>query len=237
MATITSERIVTPTVGTEDVVGVRSRVSWAAILGGSIIAIACYLVLTVLFAAIGLSLTEAGVRANTIGIGAIVAALVAVGISLFLGGWVTTQLSVGENSREAVIYGVLMWAVVMAFTMAMVGMGVRAGYMALVSGTLVAQQSSAVQQRNWEDMAREAQVPQQKIEEAKAAIDPARVRAEVTDPANQEKMREGGIVAAWSVFGGTLLSIAAAVGGALVGCGPRFRLFPVAVSRREVLHV
>ena len=102
----------------EDIAGVQSRVSWAAVLGGSVIAIAAYLVLTFFFAALGLSLTDAGVRENAIGIGAIVAAVLSIVVALFLGGWVTTQLSVGENKREAMIYGVLTWAVGAASTLA-----------------------------------------------------------------------------------------------------------------------
>src|SRR5262249_32415419 len=47
---------------TPDLLGVKSRVSWSAIFGGALIALSCYLVLTLLFAAIGISLTEAGVR-------------------------------------------------------------------------------------------------------------------------------------------------------------------------------
>ena len=235
MATVTAgtER----TVEYEDIAGVRSRISWSAILGGSVMAIAAYLVLTFFLAAVGLSLTEAGVRTNAVGIGAIVAAVIAMAASLFLGGWVTTQLSVGENRQEAAIYGVLMWAVVTGFTLIMVGMGVRAGYLALVGGTLVAQQSSTVQQRGWEDMARDAGVSQQKIDEVKAAADPNRIQAKVNDPATQERLQQGGMVAAWSVFGGTLLSIAMAVCGAMVGRGATFRLFTAqVVSRRELIR-
>jgi hypothetical protein len=231
-----TDRVTTP-VGIEDVAGVKSRVSWAAILGGAVIAIACYLVLTVLFAAIGLSLTEAGVRANAVGIGAVIAALVAVALSLFVGGWVSTQLSVGETTREAVIYGALVWAVVTAFTLGMVGMGMRAGYLALVSGAMVAQQTPEVQQKGWEQLAREAGVSDQKIAEVKAAAEPSNVRQQVSDPANQERAREGATIAAWSVFGGTVLSIAAAMGGALVGRGPQFRLFrTTTVSRSNLIQ-
>jgi hypothetical protein len=221
------------TVDVEDVVGVRSRISWAAILGGSVISIAAYLVFTFFLAAVGLSLTEAGVRGNAVGIGAIVAAVIAMAASLFLGGWVTTQLTVGENRQESAIYGVLTWAVVTGFTLVMVGMGVRAGYLALVGSTLVAQQSPAVQQRSWQDLARDAGVSQQKIDEAKAATDPNRVQAQLNDPATQEKLREGGMIASWAVFAGTLLSIGMAVFGGMVGRGATFRLFAANVHQRQ----
>jgi len=57
----------------EDMVGVRSRISWGALLGGSVIAIACSLLFTFFFAAVGLSLRDADVRGDAIGVGAIVA--------------------------------------------------------------------------------------------------------------------------------------------------------------------
>jgi hypothetical protein len=214
----------------EDVSSVGSRISWGAILAGAVMTIATYLVLTFLFAALGLSLTDAGVRANQVGTGALIAAIVALALALFFGGWVTTQLSVGENRREAAIYGVLMWAVVTAFTLFLVSMGVRAGYMALVGGTLIGQNAAQIQQqqsqpRNWEELARDAGVPQERINEWRQATDPNRIRAEVNDPANRERVESASVVTAWSVFTGTLISIGAAITGAMVGRGGTFRLF------------
>lgn len=221
----------------EDLTGVKSRISWAAVLGGAVITLAAYLVLTFLCAAVGLSLTATTVRGETLAIGAVVAAIVTMAGSLFLGGWITTQLSVGENTREAVIYGVLTWAVVTAISLGLVGTGIRAGYMALMGSALVAQNDPQVQNRNWEELARDAGVTQEKINEVKQTTDPNRVRAEVTDPANQEKARQTSIATAWALLGGTLLSIGAAVGGAVVGKGASFRLFaatPVAVNRTDI---
>ena len=222
----------------EDIAPVRSRISWAAILGGALVTLAAYLVLTFLCAAIGLSLTETTIRDRTIAIGAVVAAIIVMAGSLFLGGWVTTQLSVGENTREAVIYGVLTWAVVTAISLCMIGTGIRAGYMALMGSALVAQNEQQIQGKTWEEMARDAGVKQEDINK----LNPDRVRAEANDPANQERARQTSITVAWALFGGTLLSIGAAVGGAVVGKGASFRLFrqvpvtAVAVERREIIR-
>jgi hypothetical protein len=223
----------------EDVTGVKSRISWAAILGGAAITLAAYLVLTFLCAAVGLSLTETTIRGETLAIGSVVAAIVVMAGSLFLGGWITTQLSVGENTREAVIYGVLTWAVVTALSLALIGTGIRAGYMALMGSALVAQNDPQVRNANWEELARDAGVTQEKINEVKQATDPNRVRTEAADPANQEKARQTSIATAWALLGGTLVSIGAAVGGAVVGKGASFRLFattPVAVQRTEIIR-
>lgn len=236
MQTTTERTFPTPPV--VDVMGVKSRISWAAILGGAVVTLASYLVLTFFAAALGLSLTDLNVPDRTLLIGSVIVAVVVMAGSLFLGGWTSTQLSVGENTREAVIYGVLTWAVVTAITLCMLGVGVRAGYMALMGTTLVAQQNPQVQQRSWEDLARDAGVRQEEINDLRAKADPNRIRAEASDPANQERARQTSAIAAWSLLGGTLLSIGAAVGGALVGRGSEFRLFPrvVAVEQTTILR-
>lgn len=219
----------------EDVAGVRSRVSWGALLAGGVIAIACSTVLTFFFTAVGLSLSDADVRNNTLGVGAIVAAIVTILVSMFVGGWVTSQLTAGETLRESMIYGVLTWAVVTAFSLGMIGMGVRAGYFALVGGSLVGQNSPAVQQRSWEDMARAAGVSQDRIDAAKQGINPEQVRAEANDPANRERARHAAVTASWAALVGTLCAIGAAIGGAAAGAGPTFRLFPVTHRRQEII--
>jgi hypothetical protein len=86
------------------------------------------------------------VRAGT-SAAALIAALVSVILSLFVGGWVSTQMTAGESEREAVLYGILTWALVVGFSLAIVGMGARAGYFALVGGSMIASQSPALQQR------------------------------------------------------------------------------------------
>ena len=128
--------------------------------------------------------------------------------SLFVGGWVATQMTAGETHREAVIYGILTWASVTAVSLVMVGMGVRAGYFAVVSGTMVAQNTPAVQQQSWEQLARSAGVPQERIDAARQAINPEQVRAEATDPANRERAENAAVTAAWIGFVGALLSFA-----------------------------
>jgi len=225
----------TDAVQLSDVVGVRSRVCWGALLGGAVIALAAALVLTFLFAAIGISLRETDLRGETVGIAGIVAAIVTMAFALCLGGWVTSQLTAGETRQEAVIYGVLTWGLVTAVSMLMVGMGVRAGYFALLGGTMVAQNTQTVQQRSWDDLAREAGVSQASIDAARANLDPARARA-ANDPAVRERAGQVAVAASWGALLALLVSIAAAVGGAVAGSGPQFRLFPTTpVHRPEII--
>jgi hypothetical protein len=213
-----------------DLVGVKSRVSWPAIIAGTVVALACYLVLTLLFLAVGLSLTEAGVRNNAVGTGVLVATILSLVTSLFLGGWVASQMTVGENHQEAGIYGILTWAAFMAVTMFLIASGVKAGYYAAVGGSLVAQNEGITV----EELGRRANLPESEIAALRARVDANRARADVLGPVNtEEKAREAAMAAAWIALVGTMLSMAAAVGGALVGKGTSFRLFPVAVVRRQ----
>jgi len=215
----------------EDMVGVRSRICWGAVLGGAVIALACSLVITFFYAAVGLSLKDADLRSETIGIGAIVAAVSTIVVSLFVGGWATTQLTAGETQKEAVLYGVITWAVVTAVSLGLVGMGVRAGYFAVVGGTMVAQNADPAGTRNWESTLRDSGVSQATIDSVRREGNADRLRAEANDAANQRAV----VAAAWIGFISTMLSIGAAIGGSVVGCGPSFRLFPVAARRTDII--
>lgn len=215
----------------EDMVGVRSRICWGAILGGAILALACMMVITFFFAAVGLSLSMTDLRGDAINIGAVVAAVATVVVSLFVGGWATTQLTAGETQKEAVIYGVITWAAVTAVSLGLVGMGVKAGYFAVMGGTMVAQNADTAGTRNWEAQLRDAGVSQGAIDTVRREGNAERLRTEANDPANQR----AAVTAAWIGFITTMLSIGAAIGGAVVGCGPAFRLFPVAARRTDII--
>lgn len=66
--------------GTEDVSGVRARISWGAVLAGSVLAIALYFLLTLLGGAIGFSVSDK-FGGRTIGIAAAVYAIVIIALS------------------------------------------------------------------------------------------------------------------------------------------------------------
>src|ERR1700680_1593037 len=111
---------------TEDLVPVRSRVSWGAITAGAVLALAVYLVLTLLGAAIGLTVND-NVRTDSLKTGGAIWAILATAIALFVGGWVTTQCTVGENKTEAVVHGIIMGGVVLAMLLWLMGTGVQIG--------------------------------------------------------------------------------------------------------------
>ena len=226
------------TLRAEDLVPVRSRVSWGAIFAGAVLALAVYLILTLLGGAIGLSVSD-NVRTDSLKTGGAIWAILATAIALFVGGWVTTQCAVGENKTEAVVHGVIMWGVVLAMLLWLMATGIRAGFNAMVGmanvGSAAARNTTT---EDWEAAARRSGVPQATINEwrQKAADAPAETRRAVEDPANQQAALETATQATWWTLLGTLLSMAASVAGALVGAGPTFRLRAIGVPTSRAAY-
>jgi hypothetical protein len=228
-------------VDVEDVVPVRSRISWGAILAGSVLALALYFLLTLLGGAIGLSVADR-IDARNIGTGAAIYAILVTAACLFVGGFVASQLTTGENRPEAALYGLLVWAVVFAMLLWLMASGVRAGFNAMVGmatggaaiANATAQNSTAA---DFDAVAQRAGYTPQQIQDFKERIRnaPADAKAAAEDPATRQRAetaaREAAEVArsvTWYTFFGTLLSMLAAVGGGYMGAGPTFRLFTVA---------
>ena len=233
-----------PVVGVEDVTGVRSRVSWPAILAGTMTALALSFLLALLGGAVGLSARDA-VDGRGMAVGATAYAILATALSLFAGGFVASQLTAGENKREAALYGGFVWAAVMAAFLFLAAGGVKAGFGAMVgvatAGSAVA---DTVARNTTEDdvdgVLRRAKYSQQQIDEIKDKVKtaPADARATAEDLATRQKAeqaaREAAAVATrvtWWTFAGALVSLLAAVAGGFVGSGPTFRLFAVPVAR------
>ena len=220
----------------EDLTAIRSRVSWGAVAAGSVIAVAVYFVLALFFAAVGVSLTNTNLSGETVGWTTVVAGLVSAVASLFIGGYVTAQLIAGETRQEAVVHGLLTWATVTALTVAMLSAGLRAGVYTAAGGMDTLRDNANATGRSWEQMARDNGVPQDRIDQAKSGLNPDNLRAQANDPANREKARGAATGAAWAAFGSVAVAILACIGGAVLGCGPRYRLFPVATPVGGIVH-
>lgn len=213
-------------VGVEDLLPVNSRVGWGAIFAGAVVALAAYLVLTLLGGAIGFTVSD-DVQSGSMATGAAIWAIVVTIAALFLGGWVTSQCAVGESKTEAVVHGVIMWGLVLFMMLWLVSTGMRAGFGAMwgvASFTNTAAQGTDTE--DWEAAAQRNGVSQETINDWKqtAKDAPENVAAAVTDPANQEAAVEYATQASWYTLLGTVLSMAAAIAGALIGAGPSFRL-------------
>ena len=183
---------------------VRSRISWGAILAGAAVALAIYALLMSLGVAVGMSVSDE-VETETLGKGAGVWGFISLLVALFVGGWVTTQVTTGESRTEAILYGVVLWATTTVLLVWITANGARAGI----------------------DAARAVQSMTGGNQPA------ASVEAGQTDQQQEEAMeraREAGKEGSWWAFAGLLLSMVAAIGGALVG--------PVELTvRRDTRHL
>lgn len=197
----------------EDLQSVGSRISWGAILAGAFLAMGIYFLLTTLGGAVGLSISERTSIAN-LQTSAILWAFVTTLAALFVGGLVTSLFTVGENKTEAVLSGVITWAVVAGMLMFLGAAGSRSGFNAMTNMSSVTTEGTT------------------------ANLDPVtRNRTVDSNPT-----REGTTVnldtatrLSWYAFAGSWLSMLAAAGGALVGAGPTFRIVAVTSSRRVVV--
>lgn len=242
-ATTMTDRDV-PTAGLDDLLGVKSRISWGAILAGSVMALAIYFLLTLLGAAVGITVSDK-FEGRNIANGAAIYAIAVTAVCLFIGGIVASQLTAGEQKGEAAIYGLLVWAVVFAMLMWLMATGVKAGFNTMVGVATAGTAAVDVAARNtssadWEAAAARAGVPQERITEWKerARNVPAEAKAAAENPENraqaEQMMRSAGENAtriAWWSFAGTLISMLAAAAGGYVGAGPDMRLFAVPVAR------
>ena len=127
----------TPSLKATDLLAVKSRVSWGAIGAGAMVALAVYFFLTLLGLAIGLEVASRRPVNEGMGMGAAIYSIVTLLLSMFLGGWSTSRLAVGETKLEAVLYGVILWGVLFLGMFWLIGAGVRVGFGALVSGAVV----------------------------------------------------------------------------------------------------
>lgn len=182
---------------------VRTRFSWGAILAGVAVAMAIYALLMSLGVAVGLSVSD-DVNSRSLGTGAGVWGFISLLIALFAGGWVTTQVTVGESRAEAILYGVVLWATTSVLLIWLTAIGVRAGMNATMAT---------------HDMA----VGNQLVASADTAQSPEARQATI------ERVREVSREGSWWAFAGILMSMVAAVGGAMVG--------PVELTvRRDTRH-
>jgi hypothetical protein len=228
----------------EDVVAVRSRISWGAVLGGAVLALALYFLLTLLGSAVGFTIGDK-YEARHVANGAAVYALVITAVCLFVGGFVAAQLTTGENKQEAALYGLLVWAVVFAMMVWLMATGVKAGFGALMgiatAGTAVVDKTAQnTTQADTDRVAQQLGFTPQQIEEARARVRnaPADAKAAAENPETRAKAEqaahdagEAATRVTWYAFLGAFVSMLLAAVGGYCGAGPTFRLFPVVVDR------
>jgi hypothetical protein len=187
---------------------VKSRVSWGALLAGAAVGIAIYSLLAILGIAVGLTVSEDASR-DALSTGAAIWAFVSLLIAMFFAGWVATVCTVGENRTEAVLYGIIVWAVTSSLLLWSTAAGLSLGYSSVLSRT----------QR--EDAARAARTLEAETSDGAATDDGDESRGDNNADRDRDDMDEETLErlqsASWWTFGGTFLSMLAAIGGALLG--------------------
>lgn len=208
----------------EDLASVGTRVSWGAILAGTLLALGVFFLLATLGSAVGLSASDR-TNATNLSTGVIIWAFVTTIAALFVGGLVTSLFTAGENKIEAVLSAIIVWALLGVVLLVLSAAGIKAGFNAMMAIGNTAQNASA---QNWESGAREAGVSPEQIEDWRRK-NIATAAAAVQDPQNRQAALDAATRISWYAFAGTWLAMLAAALGGLVGAGPTFRL--VAVRR------
>lgn len=202
---VRAEHVRTQEVRTEDVLPVLSRVSWGAILAGAFVALAIYALLSALGLALGITFSDR-MQGETLAQGAGIWAVASLLIALFAGGCVTTKCTAGENKAEAMMYGVILWGVMFVMTLAVTG-SVMSGGVNMAIGAANAT-GNFDQRIDWNRVGQQSKLSQDQIEQVRNAL-PSAAQAQAI-----------GTEAAWWAVGGIVVSMLAAVAGALVGSGP-----------------
>lgn len=170
---------------------VRTRISWGAIAAGTAVAMAVFTLLMSLGIAVGMSVSD-DVNSRALGTGAGAWGFISLLVSLFAGGWVTTQVTVGESRTEAILYGVVLWATTSVLMMWLAANGVRAGMSTVMAAHSMSGEVQISSSNDTNVTPEERQV---------AAVN----------------AREAGREGSWWAFAGILFSMVASIGGALVG--------------------
>jgi len=190
---------------------VGSRVSWSAVLGGVVVALAVIALLTALTTALGIS-TADRLSGKSIAILSGYVWLLILVLSLFFGGLVAARLTTRETKTEAVILGVLVWGT--AASLAAIGVG--AGMSMAFDAARTSQVVSTDQSRRFDN----TNNPDRVRDDQGASDEQARQKSR---EAEQTVRNASPQQVAWWTFAGLAVSILASIVGALAGAGPEVR--------------
>jgi len=228
-----------------DLLSVRSRVSWAAIAAGAMIALSIYIFLTLLGLALGIEAAVRGTDAN-LGAGAAIYSILTLLLAMFFGGWATSRLAVGESKLEAILYGLILWGTLFLGMVWLLGTGVRVGFggmVGLASGAYTADEGRIDVDRVAGDL-KQAGVDETVVEKYRNYFERVRnnpgaapdVGREVSsDPGVRRtatRAAEGARQATWWTLLGVTISMATVIFGSLVGSGELLQPVPILGVRR-----
>lgn len=187
----------------EDVLSVKSRVSWEAVLAGAVIAVAMYLTLTLFALSLGLTARDwLGSKTFTISAAAITSLILL--FSLFVGGFVASRATAGENPGEGASYGVLVWGTTFMLLL-LGGLGFGVGHLSGLRQVGPAAETVVSTERARQELGLTAE----QADKYGAMVRESR-GVTATETAK----------AAWWAFVGVLVSMLSAIAGGFVGAGP-----------------
>lgn len=170
---------------------VGSRVSWGPVLAGALVALAIFFTLSLLGAAVGLSARESFDR-EELGLGAGVWSILALAIGLFVGGWVVSKCTVGENRTDAILNGTIVWGTTLSLLLFLTGTNLSSGV------------NASTEKASDRD-------------DGPVAAAPASLQQSAERGAVREDTLDATRNALWGAFAAALASLGAAVSGAIVG--------------------
>ena len=199
--------------------GEGTKVSWGGIFGGVLVALGLLFLLGALGVAIGITAVDPGqTEASTLGAGAGIWTAVSLLVALFVGGMVATRIGAITDGTTGFFEGALVWVVsILAMVyFASSGVGLIAGSAARLVGGATQAASSVMQGGGANvDMSGSAKA----AAEAKAGMSQLLEKAKSSGALEQkaEEIQPQASQAAWITFGALVLSLLAAVIGAMSG--------------------
>lgn len=178
-----------------------SRIRWSAVLAGFFVTVASSLALTALGVAIALSLADV-VSADALRIFVGVWVMLTLLASLFVGGIIISRMTVGESDVfEPSVYGTLLWALTFVVLPLLPLANSNVGFGSFYSPT---QQSAPTEQE---------------LTDSGLTTDEAETVAQAANPQGTVAswVRGSATEVAWLSFIAILVSLAAAIGGAILG--------------------
>ena len=212
------------TIQASDVLPVRSRVSWSAIMAGAVTALTIYIVLFTLGLALGVSMSER-VTSRTLGVAGGIWALVSMLLALFCGGCVASRTTVGEDKTEAALSGLIVWGVFFALLTAMTAQTVKTGFDAILGAantTASLRNSGALSEEDLRAAGFNATNMRESLDN---------LRNKINESGETHRAATAGM---WWMFTGIILSLAASVAGALFGAGPNLVITALRVRAAAV---
>jgi len=163
---------------------VKSRVSWGALFAGGVVAVAIYFLMSLLGVALRVTFSDR-FNAEQLGTAAAYYTFVSLLISMFFGGWVSTRCTAGEYRGEAVLYGLIVWAITSSILVPLTALGVGSGVSTVLASQGIAKlKTDAIPPVvNAENMAKE------KVDAAKKEF--TAVKKKVEQTVNGDKSDDG----------------------------------------------